>query len=54
MKFNSKKFFIVVLKMLFVSCDFLGFMIAHCTAAALVSENKTLSHPASVDSIPTR
>jgi len=30
-----------------------GFMIAHCTAAALVSENKTLCHPASVDSIPT-
>eukprot|EP01129_Flabellula_baltica_P017047 TRINITY_DN9324_c0_g1_i1.p1 TRINITY_DN9324_c0_g1~~TRINITY_DN9324_c0_g1_i1.p1 ORF type:complete len:516 (-),score=116.74 TRINITY_DN9324_c0_g1_i1:57-1604(-) len=30
-----------------------GFMIAHCTAAALVSENKTLAHPASVDSIPT-
>lgn len=30
-----------------------GFMIAHCTSAALVSENKTLAHPASVDSIPT-
>jgi len=30
-----------------------GFMIAHCTAAALVSENKALCHPASVDSIPT-
>lgn len=30
-----------------------GFMVAHCTAAALVSENKTLSHPCSVDSIPT-
>ena len=30
-----------------------GFMIAHCTAAALVSENKTLCHPASIDSIPT-
>jgi histidine ammonia-lyase len=30
-----------------------GFMIAHVTAAALVSENKTLSHPASVDSLPT-
>jgi histidine ammonia-lyase len=30
-----------------------GFMIAQCTAAALVSENKTLCHPASVDSIPT-
>ena len=30
-----------------------GFMIAHCTAAALVSENKTLCHPSSVDSIST-
>jgi len=30
-----------------------GFMIAQCTAAALVSENKTLCHPSSVDSIPT-
>jgi histidine ammonia-lyase len=30
-----------------------GFMLAHVTAAALVSENKVLSHPASVDSIPT-
>ncbi len=30
-----------------------GFMIAQVTAAALVSENKVLSHPASVDSIPT-
>lgn len=30
-----------------------GFMIAHVTAAALVSENKTLAHPASVDSLPT-
>lgn len=30
-----------------------GLMIAHVTAAALVSENKSLSHPASVDSIPT-
>ena len=30
-----------------------GFMIAQYTAAALVSENKTLCHPASVDSIPT-
>lgn len=29
-----------------------GFMIAHYTAAALVSENKVLSSPASVDSIP--
>ncbi len=30
-----------------------GLMVAQYTAAALVSENKTLSHPASVDSIPT-
>lgn len=30
-----------------------GFMIPQYTAAALVSENKILSHPASVDSIPT-
>lgn len=30
-----------------------GFMIAHVTAAALASENKTLTHPASVDTIPT-
>lgn len=30
-----------------------GFMIAHVTAAALASENKTLAHPASVDSMPT-
>ena len=30
-----------------------GFMIAHVTAAALASENKTLAHPASVDSVPT-
>jgi histidine ammonia-lyase len=30
-----------------------GFMIAHVTAAALTSENKTLAHPASVDSLPT-
>lgn len=30
-----------------------GFMIAHCTAAALVSENKVLTHPSSVDSIST-
>ena len=30
-----------------------GLMIAQVTAAALVSENKTLAHPASVDSIPT-
>jgi histidine ammonia-lyase len=30
-----------------------GFMIPQVTAAALVSENKTLAHPASVDTIPT-
>ena len=30
-----------------------GFMMAQTTAAALVSENKCLAHPASVDSIPT-
>jgi histidine ammonia-lyase len=30
-----------------------GLMLAQYTAAALVSENKVLSHPASVDSIPT-
>jgi histidine ammonia-lyase len=30
-----------------------GFMITQYTAAALVSENKVLCHPASVDSIPT-
>lgn len=30
-----------------------GFMIAHVTAAALASANKSLAHPASVDSIPT-
>jgi histidine ammonia-lyase len=30
-----------------------GFMIAHVTAAALASENKSLAHPASVDSMPT-
>ena len=30
-----------------------GFMIAQYTAAALVSENKVLCHPACVDSIPT-
>lgn len=30
-----------------------GYMLAQYTAAALVSENKVLSHPASVDSIPT-
>ena len=28
-------------------------MIAHVTAAALASENKSHAHPASVDSIPT-
>lgn len=30
-----------------------GFMLAQYTAAALVSENKVLAHPATVDSIPT-
>ncbi|MEH0019232.1 MAG: histidine ammonia-lyase [Desulfobacter sp.] len=30
-----------------------GFMIAQYAAAALVSENKVIAHPASVDSIPT-
>jgi histidine ammonia-lyase len=30
-----------------------GFMIAHVTAAALASANKSLAHPFSVDSIPT-
>jgi histidine ammonia-lyase len=30
-----------------------GFMIAHVTAASLASENKSLAHPASVDSLPT-
>ncbi len=30
-----------------------GFMIAHVTAAALASENKQMSHPAVVDSLPT-
>ncbi|MGL4767382.1 MAG: histidine ammonia-lyase [Formosimonas sp.] len=30
-----------------------GFMIAHVTAAALASENKSMAHPASVDSLPT-
>lgn len=30
-----------------------GFMIAQVTCAALASENKTLAHPASVDSLPT-
>ena len=30
-----------------------GFMIVQVTAAALASENKSLAHPASVDSLPT-
>ena len=30
-----------------------GFMILHCTAAALVVENRTLVHPTSCDSIST-
>ena len=30
-----------------------GYMIAHVTTSALASENKTLSHPASVDSLTT-
>lgn len=30
-----------------------GFMIPHVVASSLVSENKTLAHPASVDSVPT-
>jgi histidine ammonia-lyase len=30
-----------------------GYMIAQVTSAALVSENKILAHPASVDSIPS-
>lgn len=30
-----------------------GFMLAHCTAASLVSENKVLCHPSSVDSLST-
>jgi histidine ammonia-lyase len=30
-----------------------GFMIAQLTSASLISENKVLAHPASVDSIPT-
>lgn len=30
-----------------------GYMIPHVVAAALVAENKVLSHPASVDSLPT-
>ena len=31
-----------------------GYSIVHCTLSALVTENKTLSWPASVDSIPTK
>ncbi|MDQ7096328.1 histidine ammonia-lyase [Desulfosporosinus sp. PR] len=31
-----------------------GFTLAQCSAAALVSENKTLCYPASADSIPTK
>lgn len=30
-----------------------GFMLPHVTASALASENKTLCHPATVDSLPT-
>lgn len=30
-----------------------GFMIAHVSASALASENKSLAHPATVDSLPT-
>ena len=30
-----------------------GYMMAHVTASALASENKTLAHPASIDSLPT-
>lgn len=30
-----------------------GFMIAHCTAAALTSENKVLCHPSSIDTLST-
>ena len=30
-----------------------GFMVAQVTAAALAAENKSLAHPASVDSLPT-
>lgn len=30
-----------------------GFMIVQYSAASLVSENKVLAHPASVDSIPS-
>lgn len=31
-----------------------GYSIAHCSMAALVSENKTLCWPASIDSVPTK
>ena len=30
-----------------------GYMMAHVTSTSLASENKTLSHPASIDSLPT-
>lgn len=30
-----------------------GFMLAHVSAAALASENRTLAHPASIDTVPT-
>tara|TARA_Y100001970_G_C14205217_1_gene843553 strand:- start:722 stop:2278 length:1557 start_codon:yes stop_codon:yes gene_type:complete len=30
-----------------------GYMMSHVTATSLASENKTLSHPASIDSLPT-
>ena len=30
-----------------------GYMMAQVTASTLVSENKTLAHPASIDSLPT-
>jgi histidine ammonia-lyase len=30
-----------------------GFMLVQCTAASLVSQSKSLAHPASVDSIPS-
>jgi len=30
-----------------------GYMLAHVTASSLASENKTLCHPASIDSLPT-
>ena len=31
-----------------------GFALVHCSAAAIVSENKVLSYPSVVDSIPTK